>query len=154
MNLHVNWHLTVHHSRRYAKENNPWQWFTAEKRNHSFMLFNDGFRASSSFKFATFRYLQFVFSFSGFIYMDCTQIETSEVLIFPAVFKPFSSRQYQDHMLTFLYALFFVFLTLYKSFCQCVLQSHSNGAVFSDLILLQRAGMKCLQWQLKMQCCY
>lgn len=122
VNLHVDWHLTVHHSRK-GKENNPWQGFTAQNHSYSFMLFSDSFSASSPFKSVTFRYLQFVFSISVFIHMANTQIKTTEALIFPVVIKPFGSRQYQDHILFFLYSLFFVFLAIYKSFCQCVLQA-------------------------------
>lgn len=117
VNLRVDWHLTVHHSRRYANENNCWHGFTAQRDSYSFMLFNGGFRASSSFKFATFRYLQFSFSFSVFTHMACSQIKTGEIPIFPVVFKPFGSSRYQDHILIFFILLISYNLQIFLPVC-------------------------------------
>lgn len=122
VNLRVDWHLTVHHSRRYANENNCWHGFTAQRDSYSFMLFNGGFRASSSFKFATFRYLQFSFSFSVFTHMACSQIKTGEIPIFPVVFKPFGSSRYQDHILIFFILLISYNLQIFLPVCSSELQ--------------------------------
>lgn len=94
VNLQVDWHLTVHHSRRYAEENISWHGFTSQRDSYSFILLNDGFRASSSFEFATVRYLHFLVSFSHFIHKAYTQIKTSEIPISLVAFKPFCSRKY------------------------------------------------------------
>lgn len=65
------------------------------------MLFHKGFRDFSSFKLAPLRYLELFFSL--FTHMACTQVKTNEIPISPEVFKPFSSRQYQDHIVIFFF---------------------------------------------------
>lgn len=40
-------------------------------------------------------------SLSVFTHTACTQTKTSEIHISPAVFMPFGSNQYQDHVLIF-----------------------------------------------------